>query len=56
MQNRYIKRYTNFSTSTLSTSERISLTPPKQNPIKRNKRETADLQPKRSKLAVFYFV
>ena len=34
----------------------ISVTPPKQNPIKRNKRETADFQPKRSKLAVFHFV
>lgn len=33
-----------------------AITPPKQNPIKRNKRETADLQPKRSKLAVFHFV
>lgn len=56
MQNRYIKRYTNFTTSTLSTLEQISLTPPKQNPIKRSEYKTADLQTERSKLAVFHFV
>lgn len=56
MQNRYIKRYTNFATSTLSIFKQISLTPPKQNPIKRSEYKTADLQTERSKSAVLYFI